>query len=64
VRPSDLFAVFIQLMNELNSFLVSVFELEAVVAEEEPPPRVVKPLLPPPVLLLLLPVFLETANAV
>lgn len=65
MRPSDLFAVFIQLMKELNSFLVSDFELGVVVEEEEEeegeemPPRVGKPLLP-----LELPVFFDTANAV
>jgi hypothetical protein len=63
VRPSaDLFAKFIQLMNELNSFLVNVFELGVVVAEEEEeeePPRVINP----PLLLELL-LFFETANAV
>jgi hypothetical protein len=63
VRPSgDLFAVFIQLVNELNCFLVSVFELGAVAEEEEEEegtsPRVLRPLL------LLGPVFFETANAV
>ena len=67
VRPSvDLFAVFIQLMNELSSFLVNALGL-AVVAEEdeEEVPPMVKP---PPVLPLLLVVpllfLLETANAV
>jgi hypothetical protein len=35
VRPSDLFAVFIQLINELSCFLVSMLEL-GVVAEEVP----------------------------
>jgi hypothetical protein len=66
VRPCDLFAVFIQLVNELNSFLVNTLELGVAVAaeegeEEEPPPRVVIPLvwpvLPP------LP-FFGVANAV
>jgi hypothetical protein len=68
VRPSvDLFAVFIQLMNELSSFLVNILELAVVVAEEEPPPGMVKPppLLPPVLLLPLVPVFFAvTANAV
>jgi hypothetical protein len=52
VRPCELFAVFIQLVNELNSFLVRTLELLGLVvaAEEEedeeppPPPRVVTPL--------------------
>ena len=36
VRPSaDLFAVFIELVNELNCFLVSVFELGVVAEYEE-----------------------------
>jgi hypothetical protein len=64
VRPStDLFAVFIQLMNELNCFLVKVLELGVVEEEEEEEeagtsPRVLRPLP------LLGPVFFETANAV
>jgi hypothetical protein len=68
VRPSvDLFAVFIQLINGLNSFLVSMLELAVVVAEEglPPPPRKLE--LPPlllPVLLLTLVFFVLTANAV
>jgi hypothetical protein len=65
VRPSvDLFAVFIQLMNELSSFLVNALGL-AVVAEDEEVPPMVKP--PPELLLLLmllLPSFFEAANAV
>jgi hypothetical protein len=36
VRPSgDLFAVFMQLVNELNSFLVNMLEFAVEVAEEE-----------------------------
>jgi hypothetical protein len=63
VRPSaDLFAVFIQLVNELNCFLVKVFELGVVAEEEEDEegtsPRVLRPL---PLLGL---VFFETANAI
>ena len=65
MRPSvDLFAVFIQLMNELSSFLVNALGL-AVVAEDEEVPPMVKP--PPELLLLLmllLPSFFEAANAV
>jgi hypothetical protein len=67
VRPSDdLFAVFIQLMNELSSFLVNALGLVVVAEEdEEEVPPMVKP---PPVLPLLLVVpllfLLETANAV
>jgi hypothetical protein len=64
VRPSDdLFAVFIQLMNELSSFLVNALGLAVVAEEDEEVPPMVKP---PPVLPLLLlpPVFFETANAV
>ena len=64
VRPSaDLFAVFIQLMNELNSFLVNMLELAEVAEEELPLPRKVELLLPP-VLLLVLVFFVLTANAV
>ena len=66
VRPSvDLLAVFMQLMNELNSFLVNALVL-AVVAEDEEAPPMVKP--PPELFLLLvvllLPFLLGTANAV
>ena len=67
VRPSgDLFAVFMQLVNELNSFLVNILEFAVEVAEEElPPPRKVElPLLLPPVLLLVLVFFVLTASAV
>jgi hypothetical protein len=63
VRPSgDLFAVFMQLVNELNSFLVNMLEFAVEVAEEElPPPRKVEL---PPVLLLVLVFFILTASAV
>jgi hypothetical protein len=65
VRPSvDLLAVFIQLMNELSSFLVNALGLAVVAEEDEEVPPMVNP---PPVLpLLLLPplLFFETANAV
>jgi hypothetical protein len=64
VRPSaDLFAVFMQLMNELSSFLDNALGLDVAVEEDEEVPPMVKP---PPVLPLLLlpPVFFETANAV
>ena len=67
VRPSaDLLATFIQLTNELNSFLVSMLELAVVVAEEElpPPPRKLELPLLLPVLLLTLVFFVLTANAV
>ena len=68
VRPSgDLFAVFMQLVNELNSFLVNMLEFAVEVAEEEelPSPRKVElPLLLPPVLLLVLVFFVLTASAV
>ena len=64
MRPSDdLFAVFIQLMNELSSFLVNALGLAVVAEEDEEVPPMVNP---PPVLPLLLPpplLFFETANA-
>ena len=61
MRPSvDLFAVFIQLTNELSSFLVNALGLAVVVEEDEE--------VPPELLLLLLVLlpsfFFETANAV
>jgi hypothetical protein len=60
VRPSgDLFAVFMQLVNELSSFLVRVLGL-AVAAEEEEEEEEEPP--PPRVLVLLL-FFDLTANA-
>jgi hypothetical protein len=65
VTPSvDLFAVFIQLMNELSSFLVNALRLDVVAEEEEEEdvPATVKP--PPELLLPLPPDFFETANAV
>jgi hypothetical protein len=69
VRPSvDLFAVFIQLMNELSSFLVNALGLDVVAEEEEEAPPMVKP--PPelPLLLVVVPLlppfFFKTANAV
>jgi hypothetical protein len=65
VRPSvDLLAVFMQLMNELSSFLVNALGLAVVAEEDEEVPPMVNP---PPVLPLLLPpplLFFETANAV
>ena len=64
MRPSvDLFAVFMQLMNELSSFLDNALGLDVAVEEDEEVPPMVKP---PPVLplLLLRPVFFETANPV
>ena len=62
-------AVFIQLINELNSFLVRVLVFVVVVEEEEegePPPRV-RPLALPVLLLLLLLLevfFFGAANAI
>jgi hypothetical protein len=68
VRPCDLLAVFIQLINELNSFLVRVLVFVVVVEEEEegePPPRVRPLALPVLLLLLLLEVFFfGAANAI
>jgi hypothetical protein len=70
VRPSDLFAVFIQLMGELNSFLFKTLELRlreaAEEEDEELPPRVLTPLVCLVVLslLLLLSPFFGAANAI
>jgi hypothetical protein len=69
VRPCDLFAVFIQLINELNSFLVRLLVLGVLAAAL--PPRVVVAVRPPramtPLAWLLLPPplsFFGAANAV
>jgi hypothetical protein len=63
VRPSaDLFAVFIQLVNELNSFLVNVFELGVIAEDEEEEEEGTSPRVRPLPLLGL--VFFETANAI
>jgi hypothetical protein len=63
VRPSaDLFAVFIQLINELSSFLDRLLVLGAAAAEV--PPRVVVPLLLLLLLLLLVLFFFVAAKAI